>query len=259
MNAEVPPNTGRGFRARPPPGTYKRMNEGKQQLNASLAMIAEADDIDAEDTGIDIPEDDEDLFDSLPRDFTLAGIMGNEPRTLDEALRSPNAKEWQAAYDYEISQLEKLGIWEVVKLPPGAKAIPHSVVFKEKRGPNGHIKTWRAHVVAGGHKQTHGIDYNETFVAAAKMPSIRVVLANGAQQDWEMHQVDVKSAYLNAPLDKEVYMTPPAGVLKPGQEGMVCHLLKCLYGLKQAGCKWQKMLTSVFIDELEFWQSAVDH
>ena len=72
--------------------------------------------------------------------------MGNEPRTLDEALQSPNAKEWQAAYDYEISQLEKLGTWEVVKLPPGAKAIPHSVVFKEKYGPNGCTETWQAHV-----------------------------------------------------------------------------------------------------------------
>ena len=53
------------------------------------------------------------------------------------------------------------------------------------------------------------------------MPSIQVVLGNATQQNWEMHQVDVKSAYLNAPLDEEVYMLPPAGILKPGQENMV--------------------------------------
>jgi len=73
------------------------------------------------------------------------------------------------------------------------------------------------------------VDYQERFPAAAKMPTVRVVLGNAAQQDWEMHQVDVKSAYLNAPLEEEVYMTPLPRVLKPGQEGMVCRLLKSLY------------------------------
>jgi hypothetical protein len=91
------------------------------------------------------------------------------------------------------------------------------------------------------------------------MPSVRVVLANAAQQDWEIHQVDIKSAYLNALLEETVYMKPPRGVLKPGEEGKVCHLLKGLYGLKQAGRGWHKMLTSVFIRDLGFTRSAVDH
>ena len=91
------------------------------------------------------------------------------------------------------------------------------------------------------------------------MPSIQVVLANATQQDWEMHQVNVKSAYLNVLLYEEVYMLPPAGTLKPGQENMVCKLKKALYGLKQAGCEWQKTLTTMFTNELGFKQSAVDH
>ena len=86
-----------------------------------------------------------------------------------------------------------------------------------------------------------------------------MVLGITAQQDWEMHQVDVKSAYLNAPLDEEVYMLPPAGILKPGQENMVCKLKKVLYGLKQAGQEWQKTLTTIFIDKLGFQRSAVNH
>ena len=52
--------------------------------------------------------------------------------------------------------------------------------------------------MAGGHRQTYGVNYNETFAMAAKMPYICMVLGNAAQQDWEIHQVDVKSAYLNA-------------------------------------------------------------
>jgi hypothetical protein len=120
-------------------------------------------------------------------------------------------------------------------------------VLKTKPGEDGGDNTYRVHYVAGGHKQVEGIDYSETFTAAAKMPSFRVVLGNAAQEDWEIHQVDVKSAYLNAPLEETVYMTPPPGVLKPGQEGMVCLLKKGLYGLKQVGRGWEKMLTSVFI------------
>ena len=109
------------------------------------------------------------------------------------------------------------------------------------------------------HKQTYGVDYEEMFATAAKMPSICVVLGNAAQQDWEIHQVDVKSVYLNAPLEEEVYMVSPAGLLKPGQEQLVCKLKKALYGLKQAGCEWQKMLTTVMTNDLGFKCSAVDH
>jgi hypothetical protein len=145
-----------------------------------------------------------------------------------------------------------LGTWKIVDLPPRAKAIPQSVVFREKIGPDGNVETRRARVVVRGHKQTYGVNDNETFAVVAKMPSVRVVLANGAQQDWEMHQVDVKSAYLNATLEDDISMIPPGGVLKPRQERKVCKLLKVIYGLKQAGREWQKMLTTVFVEDLGF-------
>ena len=86
-----------------------------------------------------------------------------------------------------------------------------------------------------------------------------MVLGNATQQNWEIHQVDVKSAYLNVPLEEEVYMVPPAGLLKPGQGQLVCKLKKALYGLKQAGCKWQKTLTAAMMNDLDFKCSAVDH
>ena len=60
-------------------------------------------------------------------------------------------------------------------------------------------------MVAGGHKQIEGVNYMETFSATAKMPTVRVVLANAAHQDWEVEHVDVKSAYLNTPLKEEIY------------------------------------------------------
>src|ERR1700720_3777810 len=91
------------------------------------------------------------------------------------------------------------------------------------------------------------------------MPSVRVVLVNAAERDWEIHQIDVKSAYLQAPLKETIYMRPPRGVLKSGQEGKVCRLLEGLYGLKQAGCGWYQELTKVMVRELDFKRSALDH
>jgi len=255
---DVEPPTGRGARARHPPGTYAKIN--KQGLHANIAEYdPEEDEIKIEPWNSDDDDDNNDSWYELPPDFALASAMGTEPRTFDEALRGPNAAQWQAAYDYELSQLEKLGTWEVVYLPEGETAIPFTEVLKVKRGPDDEIDSYRLRIVAGGHKQVHGVNYDETFAAAAKMPSVRVVLGNAAQQDWEIHQVDVKSAYLNAPLKETVYMKPPRGVLKPGQEGMVYCLLKGLYGLKQAGRGWHKKLTSVFVSKLGFARSAVDH
>ena len=84
-------------------------------------------------------------------------------------------------------------------LPASHTAIPCSEVVKVKRGPDGQIQSYRVRIVAGGHRQVEGVNYTETFSAAAKMPTIHVVLANAANQDWEIEHVDVKSAYLNAP------------------------------------------------------------
>jgi hypothetical protein len=196
---------------------------------------------------------------SLPQEYALAGAFGYEPKTLREALETPNAKEWQAAHEYEVSQLEKLKTWRIMELPKGQYAIPHSEVFHEKRGPSGEVEMYRARIVAGGHKQIHNVNYTETLSAAAKMPLIRVVLAYAAQENWEIHQVDIKSAYLNAPLKETVYMKPPVGVPKPGQEGKVCHLLKALYGLKQSGREWHNTLSDVFVSNMKFMKSSIDH
>ena len=91
------------------------------------------------------------------------------------------------------------------------------------------------------------------------MPTVHVVLANAAHQDWEIEHVDVKSAYLNAPLNKEIYMRPPRGVLKLGQEGKVLKLLKGLYRLKQAGRGWYMEMSKVLILEMGFKHSVIDH
>ena len=65
------------------------------------------------------------------------------------------------------------------------------------------------HIITGGHRQVKGVNYFETFSSAAKMPTVQVILANAATQDWEIEHVDIKSAYLNATLKEMIYMKPP--------------------------------------------------
>ena len=90
-------------------------------------------------------------------------------------------------------------------------------------------------IVAGGHRQVKEVNYSEMSSSAVNMPTVQVVLANAATQDREIKHVDIKSAYLNVTLKETIYMKLPQGVLKPGEEGKVCHLVKGLYGLKRAG------------------------
>ena len=121
--------------------------------------------------------------------------------------------------EYEIGQLEKLETWDIIDLPQGHTAIPCSEVIKVKCGPNGETLSYRVRIVAGSHRQIKGLNYMGAFSAAAKMPMVRVVLANATHQNWEIEHIDVKSAYLNAKLKETIYMKLPRGVLKKGQEG----------------------------------------
>ena len=186
-----PEQLGRGKRVAPKPqGIYKKMHVG---LIAGVAQEA-SEPLNDEDSLIELPDDHEQIFTDLPPDFALIGGLNSEPASIDEALRGPDAQKWQEALDYEINQLEKMGTWVVEDLPAGHTAIPCSEVLRIKRGPDGEIQSYRVRIVAGGHRQVEGLNYTETFSAAAKMPIVRVVLVNAAEQDWEIEHVDVKSA-----------------------------------------------------------------
>jgi len=90
------------------------------------------------------------------------------------------------------------------------------------------------------------------------MSSQYIILSYAAREDWEIHQVNIKGTYLNAKLSEMIYMKPLQGYLKQGEEGKVCHLLKGLYEIKQAGHKWYIELRNTFAsakpgDAHQFW------
>ena len=87
-----------------------------------------------------------------------------------------------------------------------------------------------------------GVDFGETFAPVAKFNTIRIILAIAAAMGLEIHQMDVKTAFLNGELDVEIYMEQPEGFVQKGREHLVCKLRKSLYGLKQSGRVYSRIL-----------------
>ena len=132
----------------------------------------------------------------------------------------------------EFLSMNHNGVWELVEIPYGFKPIGCKWVFKTKKDSNGNVERYKARLVAKGFTQREGIDYNETFSPVSSKDSFRIIMALVAHYDLELHQMDVKTAFLNGDLDEEVYMQQPQGFIESGKEHLVCKLKKSIYGLK---------------------------
>ena len=118
---------------------------------------------------------------------------------------------------------------DFVDPPEGAKIIECKWIFKEKAGG-----IFKGRLVAKGFRKTHGVDYDETFSPVVMLKSIRIILAIAAYYDYEIWQMDVKTAFLNGNLLEDVYMTQPEGFVDPKNPKKVCKLQRSIYRLKQA-------------------------
>ena len=190
-------------------------------------------------------------------DCSIATLDIIEPRTLDEALNGPNASRWKNAADDEYQSLLKNDTWELVDLPPGKNVIGCKWVFKLKKNVDGSISRYKARLVAQGYSQQAGLDYNEVFAPVARYTSIRTVLAIANALDLELHQMDVKTAFLNGELDSEIYMEQPDGYIDKQRPNMVCKLQKSIYGLKQSARCWNLSIDR-FLKASGYTQSDAD-
>ena len=178
------------------------------------------------------------------------------PQSYSEAISSSDASKWDLAMKNEMQALEENDTFEVVPLPEGKQVIGSKWVYAIKTDKHGE-EHFKARFVAKGYSQTEGIDYQETFSPTARMNSIRMISQIAIENDLEIHQMDVKAAYLNAPIDCDVYVKQPEGYVKGEQNGLVLKLKKSLYGLKQSGRNWNNTLDT-FLKEEGFQRSLND-
>ncbi|GJY93781.1 retrovirus-related pol polyprotein from transposon TNT 1-94 [Tanacetum coccineum] len=132
-----------------------------------------------------------------------------KPKTIKEAMAD---SAWIEAMQEELHQFDRLQVWELVDKPFGKNA----------------------RLVAKGYAQEEGIDFEESFAPVARLEAVRIFIAYAAHKYFPIYQIDVKTAFLNGPLKKEVYAAQPDGFVDPGYPENVYHLRKALYGLKQA-------------------------
>ncbi|GAU31479.1 hypothetical protein TSUD_386430 [Trifolium subterraneum] len=131
-------------------------------------------------------------------------------------------------------------------------------VYKVKLNPKGEITRHKARLVVKGFLQKEGINFNEVFAHVARMETIRLVTALAHHNNWSMHQMDVKCAFLNGPLDEEVYVVQPPGFISKEDEFKVYKLHKALYGLKQAPRAWNKRIDK-FLGDIGFSKCVTEH
>ena len=113
-------------------------------------------------------------------------------------------------------------------------------------------RCYKVRLVVKGYIQVQGIDYEETFSLVARYESIRYLLADAALQGWEIEAMDVKLAYIHGVLEEEIYMEQLEGFIAQGEEDKVCRLVCSLYGLKQAGCVWNRTFAHTIKRKLGF-------
>ena len=134
----------------------------------------------------------------------------DEPTTYHEAMMSPDSEKWLQAMKSEMQSMYNNQVWNLVDPPEGAKVIGYKWVHNIK-----HAMTFKSRLVAKGFKQTHGIDYDETFSPVVMLKSIRILLAIATYYDYEIWKMDVKTAFLNGNLLEDVYMTQLEGFVDP--------------------------------------------
>ena len=164
------------------------------------------------------------------------------PKTMAEALRTPQRVEWIDAINKEMSSLVDKEVHEVRKLPVGRRLISTKLVLKIKLASDGRIDKYKTRCVVAGYRQTAGLDYDPEGVYSplAEPTTPRLVLANSSALKLNIDHLDIKAAFLNGeiPENEQFFSSPPPGFKVP--DGIGWLIKKGLYGALQSGSIWAK-------------------
>ena len=147
----------------------------------------------------------------------------------------------------EMKSMKDNYVWDLVPLLEGAKSIGCKWIFKTKKDSKGNVERYQGRLVAKGFTKKEGIDYKETFSPVSSKDYFRIIMAFVAHFNLELHQIDVKTTFLNGDIDEIIYMVKPENFVSGDAKKMVCKLKKSIYGLKQASRQWYYKFHQVVI------------
>jgi hypothetical protein len=181
-------------------------------------------------------------------------LIEKEPTCFEESIQK---KEWVDAMMEEYHSIIKNDVWEIVPRPKNKDVVSSKWICTIKHTADESIEKHKARFVARGFSQKEGIDYEDTFSLVAKYTSIRAIIALSTNMKWKLHQMDVKTTFLNGVIEEEVYIEQPQGFEVKDRKTHVCRLKKAMYGLKQAPRAWYGRIEN-FLTSLGFTKSKDD-
>ncbi|WVZ90344.1 hypothetical protein U9M48_036653 [Paspalum notatum var. saurae] len=164
-----------------------------------------------------------------------AATLSPVPTSVRSALADPN---WHGAMAEEFQALCSNNTWTLVPRPSSANIVTGKWIFRHKLHSDGTLDRYKARWVLRGFTQQPGVDFDEMFSPVVKPATIRTVLSLALSNNWPVHQLDVKNAFLHGTLSETVFCSQPTGFVDAAHPNHVCRLNKSLYGLKQAPRAW---------------------
>ncbi|GJT58511.1 retrovirus-related pol polyprotein from transposon TNT 1-94 [Tanacetum coccineum] len=175
-----------------------------------------------------------------------AFLTSVEPKNFKQAMTKPS---WIDAIQEEINEFQILQVWELVSCPDKVMLIKLKWIYKVKTDEFGGVLKNKARLVSQGFRQKEGINFEESFAPVARIEAIRIFVANAANKNMTIFQMDIKMAFLNGELKEEVYVSQPEGFVDQEYPSHVYKLKKALYSLKQAPRACYDMLSSFLISQ----------
>jgi hypothetical protein len=153
----------------------------------------------------------------------MTKLLDEEPTTFEEAVQKG---QWKEAMTEENQSIMKNEVWEIVPRPKEKSVVTSKWVYKIKHVADRSVDKYKARFVARGFSQKEGEDYDEMFAPVARYTSIRAIISLAASMGWNLHQMDVKTTFLNGAIEEEVYIEQPQGFEVHSRDTHICRLKK---------------------------------
>ena len=194
---------------------------------------------------------------ALSHEADILPSISTCPKTFKEAKMSAECSQWEAGMKSEYNSLVENNTWSLVDKPLGANVVGCRWVYQKKLGPNNEVIRYKCRLVAQGFRQREHVDYDTTYSPVVGLTTIRTLLAQAAACNWPVYQMDVVTAFLQAPVDCDIFMEQAPGFAKKGDLNKVYKLNKAIYGLKQSPFLWNCAIHQWLV-EYGFTANAVD-